>query len=196
MSRPLLSGGLATALLLSMGLTACATVEDTAHVPYAAHGAPAAGVQSIRVTVTAADARTTNRGRISTKKNGYGMDMAAIRSDADVADIVKGALSDELRTRGYQLAAGGPVVDAQVKTFYNDFEVGIFAGGAKGTVDLTITVTRDGRTLYTRSVQGAQRKTVAMASGKNAGEAIAMALGAALDQLFADPAFTAALAAG
>lgn len=69
---------LVIAVAAAAGLAACATVEDTAHVAYAAHGAPAAAAASVRVTVTAADARVTNRGRISTKKNGYGMEMAAI----------------------------------------------------------------------------------------------------------------------
>lgn len=108
--------------------------------------------------------------------------------------MVKAALSDELKARGYQLASGGPVVGAQVKTFYTYFQNGFFAGSANGVVDLTVTVTRNGAIVYTRAVHGAKRKSVATASGSNAAQAISLALGDAVDQLFADAAFTAALA--
>lgn len=185
---------LAAALAATSALGACATVEDSAKVNYAAHGAPIASAQSIRVSVTATDARVTNRGRISTKKNGYGMDMAAIRSTDDVGEVVRAALADEMKARGYQIASGGPTVHADVKTFYTDFKVGIFAGGAEGTVDLIVSVLKDGQSVFTKDVRAVKTKTVAMASGSNAAAALSLALGDALDQLFADAAFTAALA--
>jgi len=175
-------------------MVACATVEDSVHVPYVAHGTPRSDVQNVRVTVIASDARTTNRGRISTKKNGYGMDMAAIRTQDDLAEVTKNAIGDEFKARGYQLASGGVTVNADVTTFYADFKTGIVTGDADADVVMMVTETRDGRSLYSREVHGKGHKVVAMASGGNAAAALALALGNAIDQLFADPAFVNGLA--
>jgi uncharacterized lipoprotein len=192
--RAIVSLALAASLLA--GVSACATTEDVVAFNYAAQdSAPVAGAQNIRVTVTAADARTTNRGRISTKINGYGMEMAAIRSEQEVAEIVRDAVGKELAERGYQIATGGPQVNAAVETFYSDFNTGMLAGKAKGDVAMTVTVADPGgRQLYSRRVAGTHTKAIQMASGKNAGETLTLALRQAISELFSDPAFTAALA--
>ena len=71
---------------LAATLTACATTEEIVPIPYApAEAAAVPGAESIQVTVVAVDARTTHRQRISTKINGYGMEMAPIRSKEEVA---------------------------------------------------------------------------------------------------------------
>lgn len=185
---------LSAACAAALALAACATTEDVvsiSHTPAAASAV--AGASAVRVTVDGVDARTTNRGRIGTKVNGYGMEMAAIRSQQEVADIVEDALEAELKQRGFGIAGGGPTVTAAVETFYNDFDTGMLAGKAKGTVAMTVTVASGGATLYTRRVEGKGEKSVQMASGKNAGDTLRTALTQALGQLTADPAFTAAL---
>ncbi len=186
------------ALALAGVLAGCAVTEDTVSVPYKISSAtPIAGAETIRVTVTAADARTTNRGRISTKINGYGMEMAAIRSNEDVADVVKAALSDELKARGYSLVQGGVRINAAVDTFYNEFKVGILAGHALGEVKLTVTVVdTNGRQRFERQFTGHGDKTVQLASGSNAAASLSEALGHALNALLADPDFVHALADG
>lgn len=186
----------AAAVLAVLTLAACATTEESVPVSYSAVAAsPIAGAERITVTVRAADARTANRGRISTKKNGYGMEMAAIRLQGDVAEVVRDALASELKARGYRLGAGGPVVSAAVEAFYNDFKVGAFAGRAESDVQLTVAVAdAGGGERYRRTLAGKAAKTVQLASGKNAAASLSAALSDAIGKLMADPAFTAALA--
>jgi uncharacterized lipoprotein YajG len=180
----------------ALTLAACATTEETVPVAYAPKSTTTimAGASGVKVTVVGADTRTTNRGRISTKINGYGMEMAAIRSQQDVGVIVQDALSSELKARGYTLAPGGPTVNAAVETFYADFGVGVLAGKAEGDVKLNVRVTDPaGAERYRQTVQGASKKTVQLASGKNAAAALSEALSDALSKLFGDAAFLAAL---
>ncbi|MDR7116372.1 YajG family lipoprotein [Caulobacter sp. BE254] len=182
---------------LAAAVTACATTEETVPVGYVPAPASAQpGAEAIQVTVTAVDARTTNRARISTKMNGYGMEMAPIRSKEEVADIVRDALSAEFKQRGYKLAAGGPKVEAKVATFYSQYGVGILAGKAVATADLTVTVTSpSGAEVYKRVLNGKSEKSVQIFNGKNAAAALSAALADDFKTLFADEAFTKALAA-
>jgi uncharacterized lipoprotein len=182
---------------LAATVTACATTEETVPVGYVPAPASAQpGAEAIQVTVTAVDARTTNRARISTKMNGYGMEMAPIRSKEEVADIVRDALSAEFKQRGYKLAAGGPKVEAQVATFYSQYGVGILAGKAVATVDLTVTVTSpSGAEVYKRVLNGKSEKSVQIFNGKNAAAALSAALADDFKTLFADEAFTKSLSA-
>ncbi|WP_291539519.1 YajG family lipoprotein [Brevundimonas sp.] len=179
-----------------MGLGACATSEDIVPVPYAVSTAAATpGAQNIHVTVASSDARTENRARIGVQINGYGMEMAAIRSQVEVTDIVRDAIAAELRQRGYQVGDTGARVNAEVTTFYNDFSVGMLAGKSKADVGLTVTVTNaSGAEVYRRAIAGQAERTVQLANGGNAATTLSQALSLALKELMADPAFVAALA--
>ena len=186
---------LAVVALAASTLAACATTEEAVPVPYTP--APASivtGASAVNVTVVGTDARTTNRGRISTKINGYGMEMAAIRSSRDVGEIARDALSAELKARGFNLGPGGPTVNAAVETFYADFNTGILAGKAKGDVALNVRVTdAAGAERYRTTVAGTSSKSVQLASGKNAAQAISEALADAMRKLFGDESFLRAL---
>lgn len=181
--------------LCAASLAACATTEDVVPVNYVPGAASqVSGASAVQVSVTTSDARTTNRGRISTKLNGYGMEMAAIRSQGEVTDIVRGALESEFKARGYGLGAGGPTVNAAVETFYADFDVGMLAGKAKGDVKLTASVSAPGGAeRYRTTVTGHAEKSVQLASGKNAAASLSEALADALRKLFGDQAFLQAL---
>ncbi|WP_167334149.1 YajG family lipoprotein [uncultured Brevundimonas sp.] len=164
-------------------------------VPYAVStAAPTPGAQNIRVTVASSDARTENRARIGAQINGYGMEMAAIRSQVEVTDIVRDAIAAELRQRGYQVGDSGARVNAEVTTFYNDFSVGMLAGKSKADVGLTVTVTNAaGAEVYRRAIAGQAERTVQLANGGNAATTLSQALSLALKELMGDPAFVAAL---
>ena len=195
-------GGITLKLVVLLGaalvLSGCAVTEATVPVVYT----PVAvtndrNLASVRVTVTATDARVTNRARIGAKVNGYGMEMGAIRTSDDVAEDVKQALTTELKDRGYTLQPGGSQVDVAVTAFYNQYKVGVFAGRAEGSASMTVKVTSaSGSQLYTRDVEGVSHNTVELANGPNAAKAIAAALSDAMTTLFADPEFTRALSSG
>lgn len=180
--------------LFSLG--ACATSEDIVPVPYTASAATKIpGAQNIHVTVAASDARTENRARIGAQINGYGMEMAAIRSQVEVTQIVRDAIAAELQQRGYQVGETGAQVNAEVNTFYNDFATGLLAGKSTADVALTVTVTdRAGTEVYRRVIAGQAERTVQLANGGNAATTLSQALSKALEQLMGDQAFVAALA--
>jgi uncharacterized lipoprotein len=180
---------------LCLSLGACALVEDVVPISYTASGAVVVpGADAIRVAVVAVDARTEHRERISTKINGYNAEMAAIRLEGEVTDVVRESLLVELRSRGYDLAEGGARIEVKVATFYNTFTNGFMAGRADGKVELLVTVAPGaGQPLYARELRGKARKPVQVASGKNAAAALSAAMADALDALFGDPAFIKAL---
>jgi len=184
------------ALVAALAVSACATSEDVVPVPYAVStAARVPGAESIRVTVVGTDARTENRARIGVQINGYGMDMAAIRSTEEVSEIVRSAIAAELGQRGYTVGDGGARVNASVETFYNEFSTGMVSGKSTANVAMTVTVTsRAGAEVYSRRVTGAAERSVQLANGGNAATTLSRALSEATGTLMADPAFTAALA--
>lgn len=184
------------AIAAALSLSACATSEDVVPIPYTASSAvvvPAAA--SITVTVAATDARTENRARIGAQINGYGMEMAAIRSETEITEVVQNAIAAELRQRGYSVGDTGARINASVETFYNSFKVGMLAGKSQADVTMTVTVTgRTGGEVYSRRLTGQAERSVQLANGGNAATTLSQALAKALEDLMADPAFTAALA--
>lgn len=180
------------AVALSLG--GCATQEDVVAVPYAAKGGAVIGSQ-LPVLVLVEDARTEDRTRISNKINGYGMEMAAIRANRAVADIVKDAMEAELRSRGFMVGDGGSQAKIAITRFYTAFIQGLWSGKARGEVKMRVVVASAlGRNLYERlvDVEG-DVGSVQLASGSNAAAALSDGMARAFTTLFDDPAFVAAL---
>jgi uncharacterized lipoprotein YajG len=174
-------------------LSGCAFTEDSVDIKYIPTTASAmADAKPIGLTVI--DGRLSDRNRISAKENGYGMEMAPIRSKADITDVVKAALKTEFEERGFHIDGGGRAVSVTITRFYNQFSVGLVSGSAAGEVDLTVTVSDEaGKQLYSTTYGGASKNSVLMADGSNAAASIAAALKDASIKMFADPAFVAAI---
>ncbi|MBB6254000.1 YajG family lipoprotein [Nitrospirillum iridis] len=178
------------ALVAISMLAGCALSEDVATVKYVpTHAVAVADAKPVGLTVV--DARTSDRNRISAKINGFGTEMAAIRSDKDVPSIVTDALKTELEARGFHVQAGGRPVTVSINQFYNQYGAGVFSGTATGDVNLTISV--GGGAAYSQTYAGTAKKTILMANGSNAAETVASALNDAVAKMFADPAFVATL---
>src|SRR5689334_19678138 len=112
------------------------------------------GANKVSVAVQVADLRQ-DKGKVSSKKNGYGMEMAPIVATEDVAVTIRRAIEQELRARGFQLAAGTALVQIAVDLtrFYNDYKTGFFAGDAVADLNMSVTVkSSKGELLYTRQV--------------------------------------------
>lgn len=174
-------------------LGGCAFTEDTVDIKYVPTGATAiADAKPVGLTVV--DGRTTDRARISAKMNGYGMEMAPIRSKIDVTDVVNAALKTEFEARGFHVESSGRAVTVTVNRFYNQFGTGFFSGTANGDVNLAVIVAGPGGApLYTGTIDGTSKMNVQMADGSNAAESLANAIADAVKKLFADPAFVAAI---
>lgn len=176
-------------------LGGCATTESSVTVPYAA-ASPASDIgHGQAIALKTLDARTADRMRISTKINGFGMEMAAIRSARPVTDIVQDALAAEFQARGFHIGAAGCPVTVSVDRFYNQFHTGAFAGTADGTAALMVTVADPtGSKLFSKTYNGVSQETIELANGSNAALAVSAALKDAVNKLFADPSFLRALA--
>lgn len=177
-------------------LSGCALTEDTVDIKYIPTNATAIP-DAKPVGLTVVDGRTTDRNRISAKMNGYGMEMAAIRSKAEVTDIVNAALKTEFEARGFHVDTSGRAVTVTVNHFYNQFGTGFFSGSATGDVNLGVTVAGPaGASLYTGAIDGTSKMNIQMAGGSNAAESLANAIADAVKKLFADPAFVTAITQG
>ena len=140
-----------------------------------------------------------DKSKVSSKKNGFGMEMAPIIAIEDVAVTVRRAIEQELRTRGFQLGTDTALVQitADLTRFYNDHKTGFFAGDAVADINMSVTVkSKKGDLLYTRQIisQGIEPNTQLM-SGENARLALNRALGNGMKSLFEDQKFLSALMA-
>lgn len=179
-------------------LSGCALTSEQIALGYAPQAGVAriAGAEKVAVDVEVADQRL-DKSRISSKKNGYGMEMAPITAAEDVSVTVRKAIETELEARGFQLGSKTALVKvaADITRFYNDHKMGFFAGDAVTDLNLSVTVkSRDGNLLYAKQIaaQGKEANTQ-LASGKNAKLALDRALENGMKMLFDDPAFVAAL---
>lgn len=183
------------ALVLTSVLAGCAWTDDAVTIPYKASAA-APIAQAGAVTLVVVDGRTSDRDRISTKVNGYGMNMGAVRSTTSVPDVVREAFEAELKQRGFRLGSGDRVVTLTVDRFYNEFETGVISGTATGDVELAVTVAdASGGKLFAGVYKGTSRASVILAVGSNAAQSMATALADAFSKMFADPEFRRSLIA-
>jgi uncharacterized lipoprotein len=183
----------------------CALTEDTVRLAYRPRVAaqPLNKAENVSVAVVMRDERRAiERDRVSCKRNGYGMEMAAIRSENDVPDLVRTSIYTELTRRGFRPGSGGVTVVVEVRRLYNDFKTGFFAGDAVAEADLEVSVLAPGATeagpaLFRGRANGAgQNPNVQLTSGENAKVALENALSEAVWRLFNNPRFISALLAG
>lgn len=156
------------------------------------------GANNVTVSVKVSDQRH-DKSKVSSKKNGFGMELAPILATEDVAVTVQRAIEQELRARGFQLGSDAALVQiaADLTRFYNDHKMGFFAGDAVADLNMSVTVkSKKGDLLYTRQViaQGVEANTQLM-TGENAKLALNRALENGMKYLFEDQTFLSALVA-
>lgn len=185
------------AILAGLFLQGCAFTTEVIDIQYDQQQGVAriAGAESVTIAVEVEDGRQ-DKSKVSSKKNGYGMETAPILSREDVAAIVSRAISQEAASRGFKIAPEGAVlINAKINRFYNDHKLGFFSGGAVADFDLEVAVrSAAGEELYSRgiAVQG-KRENTQLATGNNASIALSKALVAGMEELFSDNAFMSAL---
>ena len=132
----------------------CALTQDTIDIPYEgkANLIVVDGAEYIEVFVNHKDKRTVYKDRVSTKKNGYGMEMAKIVSKNDVAKTFEEAIKFELENLGFKIGDNGKKLTVELIRFYNDFKMGFFAGDAvaDGLVNVVI-MNKSGDILFSKS---------------------------------------------
>ena len=181
-------------------LSGCALTTEQIELNYTQQAgvAKVAGAENVAVNVQVADQRL-DKSKVSSKKNGFGMEMAPITAAEDVAVTVRKAIEKELQARGFQLGSDAALVKvaADVTRFYNDHKMGFFAGDAVADLNMSVTVkSKNGALLYSKQIiaQGMEKNTQ-LATGNNARLALDRALENGMKMLFEDPAFVSALMA-
>lgn len=178
-------------------LSGCALTVDKIDVPY--QGKPnitvVDGAGSVFLNVVNEDKRTVFKDRVGSKKNGYGMEMAAIVPNNDVAKTFADAISHELEGVGFKLGPNGKTVKVELVRFYNDFKMGFFAGDAVADGLVTVQVlTPKGDIIYSRSYEGgAIEPNIQLASGSNAQAALVKAMADIVAKVVQDKDLHAAL---
>ncbi len=183
-------------LVLLVLMSGCALTVDKVKVDYT----PQSNVEkidtmdSMAVEVSVADMRS-RKDRVSSKKNGYGMEMAAIIAENDVTELVAYAIVTELRNRGFEVGKGSVSVKVELQKFYNDFKVGFFSGDAEAEVGINVQIQKpDGSVRFAKFVSGEGKEpSIQLASGTNAKAALELALRDAVSKLFNDRGFLDAL---
>jgi uncharacterized lipoprotein len=183
-------------IALAVSLGACALTVDQVDIAYAPQASsPVVGASGVKVDVNVNDARTSYRDRISSKKNGYGMEMAAIVSRQSVPKVVSDAIETELKARGFTMGKGNTSVLVDINKFYNDFKLGFLQGKAVGEVSLNVQVLNGaGKYVFAKSFVGEYTvDQVMMMGGDNAKMGIEGALKTALAKMMADDFFLQSL---
>jgi uncharacterized lipoprotein len=171
---------LLTLLVACAGLSACAFIPDSIDVPYESMGTASvvSAAKGAKVSVKGVDTRTTDRDRVSVKKNGYGMEMANISATNNIPYTVAKAVESELSSRGFAMSQDGCRLDVELVRFYSDFKIGFFAGDAIADAAANVKLTGpDGKILYTKYYQaGGAEADVLLAVGSNARAALIVAM--------------------
>lgn len=188
---------LATSCLLLNLLAGCALTTDSIGIQYERQQGVSEikGAEKVTVGVKVNDLRQ-DKSKVSSKKNGFGMEMAPIVAANDVSDTVQKAIEEELESRGFQLGEEAKVqINADLTRFYNDHKVGAFSGDAIADFNMLVVVkSKNGKTKYSRqiSTQGVESNTMIM-GGENAKLALNKALANGIRTLFDDQSFLKAL---
>ena len=188
--------GFAFLILVVMIGSGCALTIDQVDLGYMPQQGVAIvnGADKVAVTVTLMDERST-KDKVSCKKNGYGMEMAAIVSTNDVATLVSDAIIIELRNRGFKINEGRVAIKIELTKFYNDFKIGAWSGSAAAEVACSVQVKKpDGNINYAKAITGMYtEKGIQLCSGKNAKVALEGALKNAIAKLMQDEDFIKAI---
>ena len=178
-------------------LSACALTEDVVPVNYTASSDAVPITEKAKtIKLEVADNRGVYRGQIGAKVNGFGEEMAAIRSTVPVRAIVKKAIADELKARNIlvdnRLVRG---LRVSITAMHNNFKFGFASGSARGIVAFTVTVIRsDGTQRFVGTISEIhEQPEVMIASGENAAKSVESALAKAMKKLFENREFISAL---
>ncbi|HTY66960.1 MAG TPA: YajG family lipoprotein [Alphaproteobacteria bacterium] len=146
------------------------------------------GANTVSVTVKAHDGRVSNRDRIGTKKNGYGMEAARITAKNDIVELVRGAVEQELESLGFKVGPGGLTVNVELEVFYNDFKASLFHLDAVAEVAFSVTALNpDGSIAYSKSYRAVgTNQDIFMATPESAEPALEQALTHAMAGLVQD----------
>jgi len=177
-------------------LNSCAVTEEKINIDYISQkDVPhVEGAEKVTVIVNVSDVRSI-KDKVSCKKNGYGIEMGSIKSNENIADIVKSAINEEIRKRGFNINDGSVTVGVELTRFYNDFKVGFFSGNADAEIIFNIQVRKsNGDIKYAKAfTELHSEKGIMLSLGHNAKIALDKALKNGVVKLMSDDSFIKAI---
>lgn len=166
--------------LFAAFLSGCAFTEESIPVKYSAPSniSVVQGAKNVTINVSSADGRVSNLDRVSSKKNGYGIETAKIIAANDVVSEVGQAVQSELASLGFNVGQGGIAITVQTTNFYSDFKVGFWSAEAVAEVAFDLSAKGpDGAMVYSRSYRAVGiQKDVFLMTGEQAAPALSAAL--------------------
>jgi uncharacterized lipoprotein len=94
---------------------------------------------------------------VATKKNGYGVELARIKSTRNPFEIVRSAVEQQLKSCGATVAPGGAVITTELLTFYSDFKPAFLIPTADSASEVSFNLkveASDGGSIYNRTYRG------------------------------------------
>ncbi len=184
--------------ILITALSGCAFTTDRIQLQYV----PQTGVSSLPgannvVVATKVSDLRADKTKVSSKKNGFGIETAPIIATEDVTITLQRAIEQELQARGFSIDSNRTrvVISVDLTRFYNDHKMGFIAGDAIADLNMNVTVKSiEGKQIYKRQIlaEGSETYTQ-LATGNNARLALNRALENGIKILFEDKLFIEAL---
>ena len=181
-------------ILILISLTGCAFTSESVDISYL----PKAGVSPIKeadsviVGLSLFDDRQDKSNKVSSKKNGFGVETAPILANEDINVTFRKILEQELIARGFKIGSpAGVYVDVNLLKFWNDFKLGFFAGDAVAELNMSILVKgTNGKASYSKIITAeGMESNIQLMTGDNAKLALDRALANGMNQLLDDPMF-------
>ena len=175
-------------------LPGCAFSTDRIDLSYSpkAEVIPTKEADNVGIGLNVYDERQDKSNKVSSKKNGFGIETAPILANEDINVTFRKAIELELRARGFKIDNQAIVsVDVNLIKLWNDFKLGVFAGDSTAELNMSITVKdKSGKVYYTKIItaQGIE-PNIQLMTGDNAKLALDRALENGIRQLFADKMF-------
>lgn len=175
-------------------LSGCAFSTDRIDLSYSPDVgvAPPKEADNVVIGLNVYDDRQDKSNKVSSKKNGFGIETAPILANEDINVTFRKAIDLELRARGFKIHDQAIVfVDVNLIKFWNDFKLGVFAGDSIAELNMSITVKDKAGKIYYSKVIIAQgiEPNIQLMTGDNAKLALDRALENGIRQLFADKVF-------
>lgn len=189
---------LLTCVLLSC-LTSCSYVPETISVKYqpTKEVLPIATAEKVRLGVQVFDNRRHST-KVGFKKGDGYVEMAAIRLDGSLPDVISKGLETELKNRGFKIDSEEnrqAMIEVEIQKFFNDFKKGFFTDRGVAEIIFSVHVKKgNGDIVYSKTIMGlGERDGLWMHSGSNCRAALEEALTDAMHKLLDDQAFIQAL---
>jgi uncharacterized lipoprotein YajG len=182
--------------LLVCGLSACSNLRDeSVAIEYKPESSPVAvvpGAEKVEVYLVGVDKRVERTNNVATKE---GIFAAQVSASNDVVEVVRSAVEQGIKSEGFVIGGGGPVITVEVQNVHNAYRPDGFSNATRANVAFTLRVKNAiGATLYSSFYEGSGKTSYFIdESADEAKASLEQALAVAIRLVTTDNALSAAL---